>query len=89
MKNRIAAHLSLDGVDQCGAALHHENDETRSFVDRGWLQKVHDRLIRDVRALQPYQPLYYSLGDETGIADLSAFWDFDFSEASLTAMREW
>ena len=42
-----------------------------------------------MRALQPYRPLYYNLGDETGIADLSAFWDFDFSEASLTAMRDW
>ena len=202
MKNRIATHLSLDGVDQSGGAVHREDDEARSFVvepsdnpwsdfqiimwqpnsqvgyaalkrlgitagmvesdhraerrtylsdeldpllandlrcyleniatdfyspyhrwsgnlpvnwkflevkkryrenpldpsalirepsltDRGWLQNVHDRLSRDVRALQPYRPLYYNLGDETGIADLSAFWDFDFSETSLTAMRDW
>jgi hypothetical protein len=46
-------------------------------------------LIRSVRALHPYRPLYYSLGDETGIGDLSAFWDFDFSDFSLAAMREW
>ena len=51
--------------------------------------KVHDRLTRNVRALQPYRPLYHNLGDETGIAELSAFWDFDFSEPSLTAMRDW
>jgi hypothetical protein len=42
-----------------------------------------------VRALHPYRPLYYSLGDETGIGDLAAFWDFDFSDFSLAAMREW
>ena len=37
----------------------------------------------------PYRPLYYNLGDEAGVADLAAFWDFDFSEYSLAAMREW
>ena len=60
-----------------------------SLSDRDWLEKVRDRLIRDVRALQPYRPLYYDLSDEAGIADVSAFWDFDFSEPSLTAMRDW
>jgi hypothetical protein len=60
-----------------------------SLSDRRWLEKVRDRLTRNVRALLPYRPLYYNLGDETGIADLSAFWDFDFSAASLTAMRDW
>ena len=60
-----------------------------SLSDPEWLNKIHDRLIRSVRALHPYRPLYYSLGDETGIADLAAFWDFDFSDLSLAAMREW
>jgi hypothetical protein len=60
-----------------------------SLSDPQWLKKVHDRLIRDVRVLRPYRPLYYSLGDETGIADLAAFWDFDLSDASLAGMREW
>ena len=50
---------------------------------------VQSRLTQDVRMLRPYRPLYYDLGDETGIADLSAFWDFDFSEPSLRAMRVW
>ena len=36
-----------------------------------------------------YHPLYYNLGDETGIADLSAFWDFDLSPGSLAGMRTW
>jgi len=30
-------------------------------------------LTRNVRALQPYRPLYHNLGDETGIAHLTAF----------------
>src|SRR3984893_10364481 len=60
-----------------------------SLSDRDWLEEVSDRLIRNVRGLQPYRPLFYNLGDEPGIADLAAFWDFDFSEASLTGMRDW
>jgi hypothetical protein len=60
-----------------------------SLSDPEWLNKIHDRLIRSVRALHPYRPLYYSLGDETGIGDLAAFWDFDLSGFSLAAMREW
>jgi hypothetical protein len=60
-----------------------------SLSDPGWLQQIRDRLTRNVRALNAYRPLYYSLGDETGIADLAAFWDFDFSAASLAAMRNW
>jgi len=60
-----------------------------SLSDRDWLEEVGDRLIRNVRGLQPYRPLFYNLGDEPGIADLAAFWDFDFSEASLTGMRDW
>jgi hypothetical protein len=60
-----------------------------SLSDPEWLQKIEDRLSRTVRALHPYRPLYYSLGDEAGIGDLSAFWDFDFSAPSLAAMRDW
>jgi len=33
--------------------------------------------------------LYYSLGDETGIADLSAYWDFDLSPASVVGFHTW
>jgi len=60
-----------------------------SLSDREWLTKIRDRLTRVVTAQHPYRPLYYNLGDETGIADLAAFWDFDFSGASLSAMRDW
>src|SRR5438067_8345592 len=44
-----------------------------SLSDPEWLNKIHDRLIRSVSALHTYWPLYYSLGDETGIGDLAAF----------------
>lgn len=60
-----------------------------SLSDREWLKKIRNRLVRNVRALHPYRPLYFSLGDETGVGDLSAFWDFDFSGPSLAAMRDW
>ena len=30
---------------------------------------------------------FYSLADESGIADLASFWDFDFSDLSLVPMR--
>jgi len=60
-----------------------------SLSDPQWLKEIRDRLIETVRAHYPYRPLYYSLGDETGIADLAAFWDFDFSSYSLSEMRKW
>ena len=60
-----------------------------SFVDPVWQQRIRDRLMTIVTEEQRYDPLYYSLGDETGIADLSAFWDFDLSPGSLAAMRVW
>ena len=60
-----------------------------SLSDPVWLARIRARLITTVRGYRPYHPLYYDLGDETGIADLSAFWDFDLSPASLAGMRDW
>ena len=60
-----------------------------SLSDPEWLARVRDRLVQAVRRNSPYRPLFYNLGDEPGIADLSAFWDFDLSESSLTQMRAW
>ncbi len=57
--------------------------------DPAWLARITLRLAVHVRALAPFRPLYYSLGDETGIADLAAAWDFDFSGESLAGMRAW
>ena len=60
-----------------------------SLSDPAWLAKIRDRLREIVVAHRRYQPLFYNLADEAGIADLNAFWDFDFSPSSLAAMREW
>jgi hypothetical protein len=60
-----------------------------SLSDPVWREKIKQRLIESARFHAPYRPIFYSLGDETGIADLTQYWDFDFSDHSLTAMREW
>ena len=61
---------------------------TPSLSDPAALARIVARLRAHVGMLGS-RPLYYSLGDETGIADLTAAWDFDFSPASLAAMRVW
>src|SRR5580658_337740 len=60
-----------------------------SLLDPAWREKIRARLIATVRREQPLRPLYYSLGDETGIADLTAFWDFDLSPKSVVGFRKW
>ena len=60
-----------------------------SLSDARALGKIEKRLTDTVRIYAPYRPLYFDLGDETGIADLSAAWDFDFSASSLSGMRAW
>ena len=60
-----------------------------SFADPAWQQRIRDRLIATVHEQSRHHPLYYSLGDETGIADLTAFFDFDLSPGSLAEMRDW
>jgi hypothetical protein len=60
-----------------------------SLSDERWLKTIHDRLVETTKRLERYRPFFYSLGDESGIADLAAFWDFDFSDESLVPMRLW
>jgi hypothetical protein len=57
--------------------------------DPVWLNRIADRLKSIVEAAKPDHPLYYTLGDETGIADLAANWDFDLSTESLAGFRSW
>ncbi|MDR3439936.1 beta-galactosidase [Telmatospirillum sp.] len=59
-----------------------------SLSDPDWQAAIRDRLTSVVRAQKPFRPLFYNLGDETGIADLAAYWDFDFSPMALDAFRE-
>jgi hypothetical protein len=60
-----------------------------SLSDPAWIEKIRERLKESARVHSPYRPVFYSLGDESGIADLAAYWDFDFSDHSLVEMREW
>jgi hypothetical protein len=60
-----------------------------SFSDPQWLAKIHDRLVESARTFSPYRPIFYNLADESGIAELAGFWDFDFSDHSLDEMRTW
>lgn len=60
-----------------------------SLSDPLWLDKIQKRLVEAARFYSPYRPFFYSLGDETGIGDLAAAWDFDFSDESLNALRLW
>lgn len=60
-----------------------------SLSDAAWLDRIYTRLTEIARDHSSYRPLFYDLGDESGVADLSAYWDFDFSDHSLSQMRIW
>src|SRR5262252_5550176 len=60
-----------------------------SLSDPEWLAAIGERLAAAARSNAAYRPLFYNLGDEPGIADLSAFWDFDYSPHSLAGFRAW
>ncbi len=60
-----------------------------SFEDPYWTRLVHDRGVATAKRNAPYRPYFYSLSDESGIAELEAQWDFDFSDMSLVPMRRW
>ena len=64
-------------------------ERTPGLDDPLWLARVRARLDRVVRENAPYHPLFYSLADEPGIADLAAAWDFDFSARALADFRRW
>ncbi len=57
--------------------------------DPAWRARIAARLAAHVRAFGGFAPLYYNLGDETGIADLSANWDFDLAPEALDGLRAW
>jgi len=60
-----------------------------SLSDPAWIARIGHRIADNVAALGGREPLYYSLADEPGIADLAVNWDFDFSPVSLEEMRKW
>ena len=60
-----------------------------SFSDPAWQRIIRERLVESARFVSPYRPVFYDLADESGIADLASYWDFDFSDHALAEMREW
>lgn len=60
-----------------------------SLSDPVWRDRIAARLKAMVTAQRQYGPLFYNLGDESGIADLAAAWDFDLGAESLAGMRAW
>lgn len=64
-------------------------ERTPSLSDEAWIDRIRTRLATTVRLHMPNHPLFYNLGDETGIADLTSAWDFDYSAPSLAAFRAW
>lgn len=81
--------------DAAKAALHANPGNTDPFrrvpglEDPAWRQRVATRLTAVAQAQAQDHPLFYSLGDETGIGDLAAAWDADVSPASVTAFQLW
>jgi hypothetical protein len=60
-----------------------------SLADPAWLNAVRERATKSAQVYAPYRPVFYNLGDESGIAELAGFWDFDFSDYALDGMRGW
>ncbi len=60
-----------------------------SLSDPVWLARISDRLTAMARVAAQDHPLFYNLGDETGIAELAAPWDFDLSPKSIVGFRTW
>ena len=57
--------------------------------DPAWLGRIRTRLTEMAAEMSQFDPLFYNLGDETGIGDLAAAWDADVAPASLAGMRAW
>ena len=64
-------------------------ERTPSLSDPAWQARIASRLADTARAHGDFRPYYYSLGDEPGIADLAAAWDFDRSPVALADFRAW
>jgi hypothetical protein len=81
----VAAQERYRASPEDDAALYREP----SLMDQVWRERIRDRLTKTVSGQKQFDPLYYSLGDEIGTADLSAYWDFDLSPSSVAGFRIW
>ena len=76
---------ALRRVSPHDPALFHRHP---GFENPAWQRLVAQRLAATVGVFGG-RPLFYNLGDEPGIADLAAAWDFDTSPSSLAIFRPW
>ena len=60
-----------------------------SLADPATMHTLQARLTEVVARMRQYQPLFYNLGDETGIAETGWAWDFDISPPALADFRRW
>ncbi len=81
----------LQAQERYRANPHDDNALFREppLLDTTWRERIRARLTETVLQQKSADPLFYSLGDEVGIADLSAYWDFDLSPASVAGFRTW
>jgi hypothetical protein len=84
-----AAYLRVQAAHQADPVSHEPFMRQPSLADRRWWRQIRDRLRQVARRQSAYHPLFYNLADEAGIADLAAYWDFDFSPSSLAGFRAW
>lgn len=60
-----------------------------ALEDKAWLQRMSDRVSKAARQHAPTSPLMYDLRDELSTTISANPFDYDFSEISLAAFREW
>lgn len=60
-----------------------------ALEDKAWLQRMSDRVSKTARQHAPTSPLMYDLRDELSTTISANPFDYDFSETSLAAFREW
>ena len=59
------------------------------FSDPAVRQKIEETMAKAVAINHKLAPVFYSLADEAGVANLPSAWDFCFDPRSLADMREW
>jgi hypothetical protein len=59
------------------------------FSDPDVRKKIEETMQHVVETNAKLAPLFYSLADEAGVADLPSAWDFCYDPRTLAAMRDW
>jgi hypothetical protein len=60
-----------------------------ALEDKAWLQRMSDRVSQTARQHAPTSPLMHDLRDELSTTISANPFDYDFSEISLAAFRDW